>query len=98
MKNRALSPRPSPQRRLHEAGAVYTVREAKAGLSAILHRVAEGTEVTIASRGRPVARIVPLPPAPAGFAVDREWLRTMRVTGSGPPAEQIVREDRDARG
>jgi len=83
---------------LREAGAVYTVREAKAGLSAILHQVAEGAEVTITSRGHPVARIVPLAPAGLGFAVDREWLRTMRVRGSGPPAEQIVREDRDARG
>ena len=82
---------------LRAAGAEFSVREAKAGLSAILQQVAQGSEVTITSRGRPAARIVPLGPPGAPFAVDLEWLRTMRVRGSGRPAEQLVREDRDAR-
>jgi prevent-host-death family protein len=83
---------------LREAGAVYTVREAKAGLSAILRQLADGSEVTITSRGRPVARIVPPVSAGTGFVVDRDWLRSMRVRGTGPRAEQIIREDRDGRG
>lgn len=83
---------------LRGAGAEFTVREAKAGLSAILRQVAKGSEVTITSRGRPAARIVPVDLPGAPFAVDLEWLRTMRVVSSGLPSEQLVREDREARG
>ena len=74
------------------------MREAKAGLSAILRQIAQGSEVTITSRGRPAARIVPIGQHPTPFAVDLKWLRTMRVKESGLPAEQLVREDREARG
>ena len=38
-----------------------SISEAKAKLSALLDRVKAGEEVTITNRGRPVARIVPLP-------------------------------------
>jgi prevent-host-death family protein len=36
--------------------------EAKTQLSRLLKRVALGEEITIASRGKPVARLVPIPP------------------------------------
>jgi prevent-host-death family protein len=98
MKARRSDSVPSRHQALRAAGAEFTVREAKAGLSAILQQVAKGSEVTITSRGRPAARIVPMDQPGVPFAVDLEWLRTMRVRGSGRPAEQLVREDRDARG
>lgn len=37
--------------------------EAKTRFSALLRRVAAGEEITIANRGVPVARLVPVPPA-----------------------------------
>jgi prevent-host-death family protein len=39
--------------------------EAKTQFSRLLRRVAAGDEITIASRGVPVARLVPLPPKKA---------------------------------
>ena len=38
-----------------------SISETKAKLSALLDRVKEGEEVTITDRGKPVARIVPIP-------------------------------------
>jgi prevent-host-death family protein len=38
----------------------YQVAEAKAKLSAILRQVKQGRSVTIAERGRPIARVVPI--------------------------------------
>lgn len=40
------------------------VHEAKTTLSALLRRVAAGEEITITSSGKPVARLVPVQPAP----------------------------------
>jgi prevent-host-death family protein len=40
---------------------VASISETKAKLSALLERVKAGEEVTITDRGKPVARIVPLP-------------------------------------
>lgn len=40
---------------------VVGVREAKAHLSSLLARVRRGESITIADRGRPVARLVPMP-------------------------------------
>ncbi len=37
------------------------IAEAKAHLSALIHRVETGEEIIIARRGRPVARLVPEP-------------------------------------
>jgi len=39
--------------------AAYSTFDAKAKLSEILDRVAEGEEITITRHGRPVAKIVP---------------------------------------
>ena len=43
--------------------ATASISEAKAKLSALLTRVRAGEEVTITDRGKPVARIVPVPAA-----------------------------------
>lgn len=47
------------------------MRELKNDLSRYVQRVAEGAEVTITSRGKPVARMVPIPEDDA-FAALRE--------------------------
>ena len=41
---------------------VVNVHQAKTHLSRLLERVQKGEEVTIANAGRPVARLVPVPP------------------------------------
>jgi prevent-host-death family protein len=38
-----------------------SIREAKALFSKLLRRVAAGEEITIANRGVPVARLIPVP-------------------------------------
>jgi prevent-host-death family protein len=43
---------------------VVGVHEAKTHLSQLLRRVADGEEVEIHPNGRPVARLVPVPPTP----------------------------------
>ena len=50
----------------HSVGAF----EAKTHLSALLERVAGGEVIEITRRGRPVARLVPVP---ASNVKDREW-------------------------
>ena len=44
-----------------------SISETKAKLSALLERVKAGEELTITDRGTPVARIVPVPPAPVDW-------------------------------
>jgi prevent-host-death family protein len=80
-------------------GLTIPVRAAKAKLSALLDLVAEGREVTITSDGVPKAVL-----SPARAKEERrrfmgmgEFLSSQPVHG-GPSAEQLVREDRDARG
>src|SRR5271167_2345353 len=41
---------------------IISVRELKGSLSRYLKRAAAGEDVTITSRGRPIARLVPAPP------------------------------------
>jgi len=78
---------------------VVTVRDAKSHLSALLEWVSGGREITITSDGRPKARLVPVS-ASAGRKTFRgmgRFLSAQPVHG-GPGAEQLIREDRDARG
>jgi prevent-host-death family protein len=79
-------------------GAVVSVREAKAQFSALVARAAEGEEITIAWHGRPRARLAPLPAAGPRLHVDRAWLDSMSVRRRGHRAEELVRNDRDAKG
>lgn len=75
-----------------------SVREAKAQFSALVSRAAEGEEITIAWHGRPRARLTPLRTESETFRVDRAWLRSMKVRRSGGRSEELVRNDRDAKG
>ena len=81
-------------------GAAISVRAAKAHLSGLLDLVAAGREVTITSEGKPKARLVPIGAGEQRkpFLGTREHLKTMPPWRGGPTAEEIVREDRDARG
>lgn len=91
---------------------VVGVREAKAHLSALLGRVRRGETVTIADRGRPVARLVPMPEDELTLAdrirelEDAGWL-TVPAPGARADlrpvdlptegvAHRFLREDRDA--
>jgi prevent-host-death family protein len=81
-------------------GAAISVRAAKAHLSGLLDLVEAGREVTITSGGKPKARLVPIGAREQRkpFRGTREHLKTMPKWRGGPTAEEIVREDRDARG
>lgn len=81
-------------------GLTISVRAAKAHLSGLLDQVAAGREVVITSDGVPKARLVPIDrePAQKPFTGTREHLKRMPPWDGGPTAEEIVREDRDARG
>ena len=80
-------------------GEVISIRSAKAHLSALLELVAGGREITITSDGKPKAKLVK--------AVTRERGKVFQGMGDyltkqpihrGPTADEIIREDRDARG
>ena len=44
--------------------SIFNIREARTQLSHLLERAAQGEEVIIAKRGRPVARLVPVTAGP----------------------------------
>jgi prevent-host-death family protein len=58
------------------------VSELKAGLSKYLARVKRGEQVLITERGRPVAKLVPLPPRPATIG-EAEWDRLLEMERQG---------------
>jgi prevent-host-death family protein len=80
-------------------GEVISVRSAKAHLSALLDLVAGGREIIITSDGKPKARLVS-----AAMARPRKVFEGMgdylmkQPIHRGPTADEIIREDRDARG
>jgi prevent-host-death family protein len=80
-------------------GLVIPLRVAKAKLSALLEMVSQGRQVTITSDGVPKAVISPVSTSQGRqrFQGMGEFLLAQPVHG-GPPAEELVREDRDARG
>ena len=81
-------------------GQVISVRAAKSHLSGLLEWVAAGREVVITSGGVPKVRVSPLASAKGRvpWRGSMEHLKTMPKWKGGPTAEEIVREDRDARG
>lgn len=80
-------------------GAVISVRAAKAHLSALLEMVAGGREMVITSDGSPKARLVPMAQqARKVFTGTREHLKKMPPWRGGVTADELIREDRDARG
>lgn len=82
-----------------DIGEVISVRSAKAHLSALLDLVAGGREITITSDGKPKAKLVSAATAKPRkvFQGMGDYLLKQPIHG-GPPAEEIIREDRDARG
>jgi prevent-host-death family protein len=80
-------------------GVTIPVRAAKAKFSALLELVARGQEVTITSDGLPKAVLSPVRPERTRkvFTGMGEYLTRQPVHG-GPSAEDVIREDRDARG
>lgn len=80
-------------------GEVISVRSAKAHLSALLDLVAGGREITITSDGKPKAKLVRATETRPRkvFQGMGDYLLKQPIHG-GPPAEEIIREDRDARG
>lgn len=80
-------------------GLSIPVRAAKAKLSALLDLVASGTSVTITSDGAPKALLSPVP-RQAGRKVFQGMSAFLleQPVHRGPSAEEVVREDRDARG
>ena len=80
-------------------GISIPVRAAKAKLSALLELVAGGTSVTITSDGVPKAVLSPVGARHGRkvFTGMGDFLLKQPVHG-GPSAEELIREDRDARG
>jgi prevent-host-death family protein len=66
-----------------------SAREANQGFSKLLQAVAEGEEVLITRRGRPVARLAPVEPAPSQSErqaeIDRIIARLREGVDLGPP-------------
>ncbi len=81
-------------------GEVISVRAAKAHLSGLLDLVASGREIIITSDGKPKVKVVPLRSETRGkvFTGTHEHLKTMPKWNGGPTADELIRQDRDARG
>ena len=81
-------------------GHTISVRAAKAHLSGLLVEVAAGREVVITSDGVPKARLVPMNREPERKVFTGTWehLARMPKWSGGPTADELIREDRDARG
>ena len=80
-------------------GDVISVRSAKAHLSALLDLVAGGREITITSDGKPKAKLVKAETRERGkiFQGMGDYLMKQPIH-RGPTADEIIRQDRDARG
>jgi prevent-host-death family protein len=80
-------------------GLTIPVRAAKAKLSALLELVASGQQITITSDGLPKAVLSPVRSERSRkvFTGMGDYLMKQPVH-DGPSAEEIIREDRDARG
>src|SRR6185369_12269804 len=80
-------------------GITIPVRAAKAKLSALLELVAGGQEVIITSGGEPKAVLSPVQSERGRkvFTGMGDFLSKQPIHG-GPSADELVREDRDARG
>lgn len=82
---------------LDEAELVVNVRAAKDQLSSLLEQAANGNEVIITSDGLPKAKLVPVRARRRPFRVDWDLLRSVPLNPGVPPAEELVRQDRDGR-
>jgi prevent-host-death family protein len=75
-----------------------TIRQVHNDFSAVLARVAQGEEVTVLNRTRPVARICPpLPEAPADFKMPDFAARAKAIFGDSRLMTNTVLEEREER-
>jgi len=73
-----------------------TIRQVRHKFSAVLAWVAEGEEVTVLNRTRPVARICPpRAQAPAKFKMPNFTARAKAIFGNSKPMPNIVLEERE---
>jgi prevent-host-death family protein len=79
-------------------GAIVSVREAKAQLSALVGRAAKGEEITITWHGQSRARLAPILDDSGILRVNRAWLKSQPLSRQDARAEDLIRADRDARG
>ena len=81
-------------------GQAISVRAAKAHLSGLLELVAAGREIVVTSGGKPKARLVPMEGGTQRKVFTGTWkhLAKMPKWSGGPTADELIREDRDARG
>ncbi len=82
---------------------IATLKQSKAGLSALVERAASGDEVIITVRGRPKARLCPIGQASRGASDGQAWAQelqlirnrwTRRVSGTSAEILDALREDR----
>jgi len=71
------------------------MHEAKTNLSKLVERAASGEEIILARRGRPVARLVPIPPTPALGDVRGAWRDRVRIA---PDFDELPDDIADALG
>jgi prevent-host-death family protein len=69
------------------------VREARAQISTLLDRIKNGEEITIVRRGKQVARLVPVDPAPRTLPDMRSFRES--ITIKGEPLSQILLQGRN---
>ena len=75
-----------------------TIRQVHNDFSAVLALVAQGEEVTVLNRTRPVARICPpLPEAPVNFKMPDFAARAKAIFGDSRLMTNIILEEREER-
>ena len=73
-----------------------TIRQVRHEFSAVLAWVAEGEEVTVLNRTRPVARICPLrAQTPAKFKMPDFSARAKAMFGNSKPMPNVILEERE---
>ncbi len=77
------------QRKQHSGNEV-NIHEAKTHLSALLQRIAQGEEITIANRGVPVARLVPVQKPVSFLDIERGRVKIPADFDDPLPAEILA--------
>ncbi len=68
------------------------IRTLKTHLSKYVHQAADGEQITITDRGRPVARLTAIPTASAlERGIDEGWIEPARRTRLAPIARVVAR-------
>lgn len=78
------------RKRKKQSSNEVNIHEAKTHLSALLRRVAQGQQVTIANRGVPVAMLVPVKKPVSFLGIDRDRLKVPEDFNEPLPAEILA--------